>query len=240
MLEEEDRRLEEKREEQKAEVGMLEEETMWLIKKRTENVNLILGLDEQEDMIKKRKEVLRVNLTLYEEDVKDVEIKQKKLKEDEARLDEEAKWIESKREEHVQRAQELDDEKKWLDQKQKELEEFARLIGIETEDEASPESIEAFEEAKENIIHNNLAKFTEIINAHPEIVNFIESEGHNTLLHWSAAYNRLDIAEMLIESGATQFTNDIELTPHGITALAVDEGKDMNFYEINMVLKNNL
>jgi len=242
MLEKVDKQLEEQREEQKAEAGILEEESNWLSRKRAEHVNMTLQLDEEEEYLNKKKNDLDEEYALYEEDVKRLEEKRNKLKEDQDSLVEEEKWIATKRDQHVTKAQELDEERKWLEAKQLELEVLAGVYKEEEGGEANPESIEAFEEARTFIEQGNFAKFSQVISNHSEIINFVEEESQNTLLHWAAAYKRLEMAKLLISPpyNATQFTNDNGLTPYDIAAMAVDEGNDMSYLEMKLLLKNDM
>jgi len=240
LLEDEERRSEEQREEQKAEAGILEEESQWLARKRADHVNTTIQLDEEEELLSKRRNELDEDYELYEEEVKRLEEKRKKLKEDEESLVEEEKWIASKREEHVVKAQELDEERKWLEKKQKELEALAGVYGENEDEEATPESIDAFELAKRYIELGNIAKFKEVLTNHPEIINFVEEESQNTLLHWASAYKHIEMAKLLLSHDATQFTNDLGLTPYEIAAIAVDEGQDMSYTDMKLLLQKHL
>jgi len=208
---------------------------LWLAQKQREHIDLTAQLDEEEEALSKRRLQLEDNIVAYEEELRGLEEKRKKLKEDQNSLTEEEKWISTKQEEHVKRAQELDDEKKWLDSKQKELD---ALTGVfeEGQEEASPESNAAWESAKQCIQNNSINKFIKIINDHPEIIDFIEAEGQNTLLHWAVCYKRKLMAEQLLTRNATFFSNENGCTPYDIAAMAVNEGHDYSFLELKDLL----
>jgi len=79
-------------------------------------------------------------------------------------------------------------------------------------------------------------KFIKVINQHHEIIDYVEADGQNTLLHWAVCYKRKLMAEHLLARNATFFSNENGCTPYDIAAMAVDEGNDYSFLELKNLL----
>jgi len=79
-------------------------------------------------------------------------------------------------------------------------------------------------------------KFIKLLNDHPEIIDYIEAEGGNTLLHWAVCYKRKLMAEQLLNRNASFTSNENGCTPYDIAAMAVDDGKDYSFLELKELL----
>jgi len=79
-------------------------------------------------------------------------------------------------------------------------------------------SIAAFEKCEEFIKQGSYKSVVDIIQHFPEIVNFVEEDNHNTLLHLAASVNNLPIAKLLLEKGAEVYENKAGKTPQMIAA----------------------
>jgi len=81
-----------------------------------------------------------------------------------------------------------------------------------------------------------VGKFGELVELVPEVVNMLDSEDGNTLLHWAAACNEVECARILIELGAKQKLNHRKKTPFDIAQDAYKR-PDASFFNIMRLIQ---
>jgi len=90
--------------------------------------------------------------------------------------------------------------------------------------------VEAFEKCVELVRQSNFKSVSEIIQHFPEIINFVDEDDHNTLLHWAAIANNMPIAKFLIDKGAEFYANKVGKTPQQLAAENKGKGEAMKRY----------
>jgi len=83
----------------------------------------------------------------------------------------------------------------------------------------------------------SVGKFAEIVELVPEVINMIDAEDGNSLLHWTAACNEIEMAKLLVEGGAKSYKNHLNKTPYEI-AFEAYKRPDASYYKVMGVLAN--
>jgi len=218
--------LKAQKDDQTEEKQLLDEESEWLAKKRADHVNSTLKLEEEADLIKKKKALIDEDKTKLAQEEARLRSRRDAYQEDVKALAEEEKWLDEKRNKHIEDAKQLDEERKWLQEKRKQLEEQL-AEKEEDEEQGDPASAEAFEKCVELVKQGNFKSVSEIIQHFPEIINFVDEDDHNTLLHWAAVSNNMPIAKFLIDKGAEFYANKAGKTPQQLAAENKGKGEAM-------------
>jgi len=90
-----------------------------------------------------------------------------------------------------------------------------------------------YERAKQCIMDGNEAKLKNV--AEEMDINMQDPKDYNTLLHWSVAYNELEMARYLLSRGIKQLKNGMGLSPLDLALQAYNAG-DYSFWEIKNLL----
>jgi len=104
-----------------------------------------------------------------------------------------------------------------------------------TVSDIDPTFLEAWDRAKELLMAGNVGSFGEIVELVPECINIIDKSDGNTLLHWAAAYNEVEMAKILVDNGARQVRNKVGKAPVDIAQDAYKR-PDASYYNMFRLL----
>lgn len=234
-LDEEGRMIAQKREEHIEEAIQLDQESESLRARKTELKELATKLEQEFVHLKERQDGLRRK---GEEENDWLEKNQLKHVQMAKALDEEKQWLDAKAAEQVAMASVLDGVAKDVQAKLSAagfnldgdflISRVSSLVDLEpgaeggetaADDDADdgedldPAFWQAYERSKDLLMAGSVGEFGTIIEYVPECINLIDPDDGNTLLHWAAACNELEMAKLLLENGAQFYANDLGKTP---------------------------
>jgi len=83
--------------------------------------------------------------------------------------------------------------------------------------------------------NGNLTAFVEAVAKMPGVNMQDPEDQDNSLLHWAAAYNRVDMVKVLLRRGARNLANNVGKTPLEIAKEAYKSG-DSSYFELHNLL----
>jgi len=98
------------------------------------------------------------------------------------------------------------------------------------------EEIEMFNAAQKLVRDGNVSEFIKLIQNNTEIVNYVDKEEQNTLLHWAALLNYVPMAKVLLEHDAEQYVNINGRTPLDLVQEIYEKG-DTAYTEMKRLLE---